>query len=130
MMGNLVIITGVKMKKFILLIFIVSCLFAVKTVPRAKKNDDHKTSEVITEIVTEEKEKTQITHKAKKEKKKDRFQDADSNSVNDQREDDLQKIKWLKTKFKDLKDLFKKKTPDKTKESSDKKSKPQKNKSR
>lgn len=34
--------------------------------------------------------------------RQDRFHDADSNNVNDQREKDLRQIKQLKTKFKDI----------------------------
>lgn len=101
-MNNISIIKGVKMKRFIIFIFIASLLFAVKPVPRAKKKDDDKKSKVKIETVVERKNEEKNDNKDKKEKEKDHFKDADSNSVNDQREDDLQKIKLLKTKHKDL----------------------------
>ncbi len=123
MMSNFLIIMGVKMKRFLLLIYIASLLFAIESAPRAKRSGDDKTSKTKTEIVSDESKK-QVIHKAKSTSKRDSIIDVDSNSVNDQREHDLQKIKWLKSKFRDL---FKKKSG-KTEESRDKQDKPQKNK--
>ncbi|MEE8596967.1 MAG: hypothetical protein V3T09_04065 [bacterium] len=88
------------MKRFIILIFFASLLFAVKPVPRTKKANNDKGSVVKTEKITEYKKQNSYENKAKT--KKDYFKDTDSNGVNDQREDDLQKIKQLKTKHKDL----------------------------
>ncbi len=108
------------MKRLIVIIFMASLLFAVKSVPRTETADEEK--ETKTEIVNEEKAKKPNDHKVKTDKK-DHFKDADSNSVNDNREDDLQMIKQLKTKFKDL---FRKKTSDKQEEPKKKPSQPQK----
>ncbi len=99
-MNNFFIIKGVEMKRFIILIFFASLLFAVKPVPRTKKANNDKGSVVKTEKITEYKKQNSYENKAKT--KKDYFKDTDSNGVNDQREDDLQKIKQLKTKHKDL----------------------------
>jgi hypothetical protein len=88
------------MKKLMILIFFASLLFAVKPVPRTKKTNDNRKSVVKTEKIVEYKK--QDNYKNRKESKKDDFIDTDSNGVNDQREDDLQKIKQLKTKHKDL----------------------------
>lgn len=99
-MNNFFIIKGVEMKRFIILIFFASLLFAVKPVPRTKKANNDKRSVVKTEKITEHKKQNSYENKAKT--KKDDFIDTDSNGVNDQREDDLQKIKQLKTKHKDL----------------------------
>jgi len=105
------------MKRLIVLVFLASLLFAVETVPRTKTINDDRTSKDKTEVVTSEK-----TQKSKGEK--DSFIDIDSNSVNDQREHDLQKIKWLNSKFRDL---FKKKA-EKPEGSQPKQSRPQQNK--
>jgi uncharacterized protein YlxW (UPF0749 family) len=99
-MNNFFIIKGVEMKRFIILIFFASLLFAVKPVPRTKKANNNKGSVVKTEKIVEYKKQNSYENKAKN--KKDDFIDTDSNGVNDQREDDLQKIKQLKTKHKDL----------------------------
>ncbi len=106
------------MKRFIVFVFFASLLFAVETVPRTKTTGDE-TSKGKTEVVVTEK-----TRKSKSEKEKDSIIDADSNSVNDQREDDLQKIKWLKSRFRDL---FKKQAEE-SEGSQSKQSRPQKNK--
>ena len=75
------------MKRFIILIFITSLLFAVKPVShKEKKGNDSKPK---IEIV-------------KSDKDRDHFQDTDSNSVNDQRENDFQLIKSLNSKFRNL----------------------------
>jgi len=107
------------MKRLIVFVFLASLIFAVETVPRTKTAGDDETSKGKTEVVTSEKAK-----KSKSEKEKDSIVDADSNSVNDQREDDLQKIKWLKSRFRDL---FKKKAEE-SEGSPSKQSRPQKNK--
>ena len=96
------------MNKLIILLFLGSLLFAVQPVVRntnrTTRNDDKIKNE---DVVKENKDDKVIIKKDDKDDdknndKKDRFQDADSNGVNDQREDDLQKIKNLNTKFKDL----------------------------
>ncbi len=107
------------MKRLIVLIFLASLLFAVETVPRTKTTGDEGTAKGKTEVVTSEQAK-----KSKSEKEKDSIIDADSNSVNDQREDDLQKIRLLKSRFRDL---FKKKAEEPESPQS-KQSRPQKNK--
>lgn len=81
------------MKKFLLLLCFASFLFALKTVPRTSTTSDDK-SAARTEVVQSSKTKKD------NDTKKDRFQDADSNGVNDHREDDFQRIKQLKTKHK------------------------------
>ncbi len=92
------------MKRYIVLIFISSLLFAVKSVPRTDNKDKDNES---TKIKVVDVEKTVPDSPVlKKEKAHDHFQDVDSNSVNDQREDDFQKIKSL------FKNLFKKEKPD------------------
>ena len=112
------------MKRFLLIIYIASLLFAIEPVPRTKKTGDDKTSKTKTEIVTG-KSKKQVLHKDKSTSKRDSIVDVDSNSVNDQREHDLQQIKWLKSRFRDL---FKKKKSENTSESRGEQDKPQKNK--
>ena len=98
------------MKKFLLLIFLTSLLFAVKQVPRTKKANDDKKSKIKVEKVVTVDKKNPSKDKHEQAKKKDHFKDADSNGVNDNREDDFQKIKKLNSKFKDQ---LKRKTADK-----------------
>ncbi|MGB3478502.1 MAG: hypothetical protein WBB67_05015 [bacterium] len=85
------------MKRFIVLIFFASLLFGVKPVPRNNGEKDQKTK---TEKVIKSSNKTD--KKDTKQKDKDGFIDADANGVNDQRESDLQKIKQLHSKHKNL----------------------------
>lgn len=106
------------MKRLIVLIFLASLVFAVETVPRTKKTGDDQTSKGKTEVVTSGQVK-----KSKNEKEKDSIIDADSNSVNDPREGDLQKIKWLRSRFRELK-----KKAEESEGSQSKQSRPQKNK--
>ncbi len=91
-MKNVLIIIGANMKKFLLLLCFASFLFALKSVPRTSTTSDDKAT-ARTEVVQSSKTKKDD------ETKRDRFQDADSNSVNDHREDDFQRIKQLKTKY-------------------------------
>ena len=90
-MQNVLIITGVHMKRMIVLICMVSFLFAVKTVVRSNETSDVRSPTRIEVVQSRNDSKDDDA-------RKDRFQDADSNSVNDQREDDFQKIKLLSTK--------------------------------
>jgi len=87
------------MKRFIVLIFLASLLFGVKPVPR-NKNNDNKNQKTKTEKVI--KSNQQSDKKNSKQKDKDDFIDIDANGVNDQRESDLQKIKQLHSKHKNL----------------------------
>lgn len=87
------------MKRLIVLIFLASLLFGVKPVPR-NKNNDNKNQKTKTEKVI--KNDRQSDKKDSKRKDKDGFIDIDANGVNDQREDDLQKIKQLHSKHKNL----------------------------
>jgi hypothetical protein len=108
------------MKKLIMLIFVASLMFAITPVPRTQKSNTDKESKTKVEKIVKEQNKKQNENKDKKVIKKDHFKDSDSNGVNDQREDDFQKIKELKTKFKDL---FKKKSVDTPKNKTVKKKK-------
>jgi len=81
------------MKKMIVLLCFASFLFAVKTVPRSDEARDTKSPTRIEVVQSTRDKKDDDT-------RKDRFQDADSNGVNDQREDDFRKIKLLRTKHK------------------------------
>jgi hypothetical protein len=91
-------IKGEQMKKFILLLFVATMVFAVQTVPRSTTTDSNdKTNK---ESVIKE-SPHYFVQKQTQNKGQDRFEDADSNSVNDQRENDFQKIKTLNSKFKD-----------------------------
>ncbi|MEO0227193.1 MAG: hypothetical protein ABIL70_03980 [candidate division WOR-3 bacterium] len=110
------------MKRFLLpLLFLISLSIAVRPVSR---NDDLKNNKPDVRIQNPlneneprdgtKEEIQQIEEIKNQTEKDDRFQDADSNNVNDQREDDLLKIKQLKTKFKDL---FRKFTAPKKEES-------------
>ncbi len=113
------------MKKFVFLILIASLLFAVKRVPRTEGTNDEAKSKVKVETVQHKENKKQTDSKERIDKKKDHFKDADSDGINDQREDDFQKIKQLKKKPRDVK----RKTVEK-KKSSEKSSKTKKKKSR
>ena len=81
------------MRKMIVFLCFASFLFAVRTVPRSSETSETKSPTRI-EIVQS------VSDKKNDDTKKDRFQDADSNGVNDQREDDFRKIKLLRTKHK------------------------------
>jgi hypothetical protein len=95
---NFYMIKGEHMKQCILLLFVATMVFAVQTVPRGATTDsDNKTNNES----TMEESPHHFVQKQTQHKSQDRFEDADSNSVNDQREDDFQKIKKLNSKFKD-----------------------------
>jgi hypothetical protein len=81
------------MKYIIVLIFFASLLFGVKPVPRnnGDKDEDKKTEKVIKTTDKTEKRYT---------KQKDHYIDKNANGVNDQREEDFQKIKQLNSKHK------------------------------
>jgi len=85
------------MKYFIVLIIFASLLFGVQPVPRnnGDKDEEKKTEKVIKTTNKTEKKDT-------KQKDKDKFIDNNANGVNDQREEDLQKIKQLNSKHKNL----------------------------
>jgi len=107
------------MKKGLIFFFVFGLLFAVKPVYKEgeEKNNLKQGSKLEMRIHNEE-DKAAKAEKKIKQERKDQFQDADSNSVNDSREDDLQRIKWLKTKFKDLlKEKSQKEQPKKSKKS-------------
>ena len=108
------------MKRLIILIFIGGLLFAIKPVPKDENATDQETSKIKTETIIKETNKNQGEYNIKKESPKDIFQDADSNSINDQREHDFQEIKQLKTKFKNLFDQIKKEKPKKPTNTRDK----------
>jgi len=84
------------MKRFIVLIFFASLLFGVKPVPR---NNGDKDQDKKTEKVIKNSDKTEKTDT--KQKDKDHYIDNDANGVNDQREEDFQKIKQLNSKHKE-----------------------------
>jgi hypothetical protein len=99
------------MKKIVIFIFFVSLLFAVKQVPRpSNRNTEDESPRTVEPIQRREVVQERIDDRDNKQK--DYFQDSDSNSINDRREDDFQEIKGLKTKFKD----FLKKKPEEKKE--------------
>ena len=108
------------MKKIIVLIFIGSLLFAIKPVPKDEKAADKENSKIKAETVIKEQIKKQGVYKIEKDSRKDIFEDADSNSINDQREDDFQKIKRLKTRREKSFNIFKKEKPKKPIKSRDK----------
>ncbi|MGB9719966.1 MAG: hypothetical protein ACPL28_00595 [bacterium] len=87
------------------IIFILSSLWAIQPVPKTEKTSTDTKPGIETEVQGNESENTEqkktIIHKTSS-SKNDQFVDVDSNNVNDQREDDLLRIKQLKTKFKDL----------------------------
>ncbi len=114
------------MKAIILsLLLIISLVFAVQPVSKTNRMDreDKDESVIKTQPAPVVKGEIESNSEAKslKNEKQDRIEDADSNYVNDRREDDLLQIKHLKSKFKDL---FKSSTKDK--EERHKKPKPKK----
>uniref|UniRef100_A0A7V1EJ44 Uncharacterized protein n=1 Tax=candidate division WOR-3 bacterium TaxID=2052148 RepID=A0A7V1EJ44_UNCW3 len=85
-------------------------IWAVQPVSRTEKTDKEPVIKIQIQEDKGNQEDTkviQIKNKEPGDSKNDHFIDTDSNNVNDQREDDLLKIKQLKTKFKEL---FKKET--------------------
>ena len=108
------------MKKIMILIFVANLLLAIEQVPRQRESEDKDTNPT-TEVRTREAKKNPLeairdagSAVMKTLTQPDRFQDKDSNGVNDRREEDFQNIKTRKSKFKDL--LGKKETePEKKK---------------
>lgn len=96
------------MKKFMLLLFMVSMLLAIEQVPRQSNSEEEKKSGVKVETKqpsarTDSRARTQSTNVAQRnDREQDRFQDSNSNGVNDRREDDFQNIKTKKSKYKEL----------------------------
>lgn len=98
------------MKRFMILLLFTPLLFGIKQVPRGEKADVDKGPSTVIEagqraLFGQGKENDKDVEQ------KDYFIDSDSNSVNDRREDDFQKIKELKKPK--IKDLFKKRTEEK-----------------
>ncbi|MEO0206828.1 MAG: hypothetical protein ABIL22_09185 [candidate division WOR-3 bacterium] len=95
-------------KLILIIILLLSSLWAVQPVPKDEKTTTDTKPSIRIQVPDNDREdaeqKKTVVHKTPS-NKNDQFIDADSNNVNDQREDDLLKIKQLKTK---LKDLFKK----------------------
>jgi len=96
------------MKKFMVFIFLASMLFAIEQVPRQGNSEEEKSS-----LKTESKQPTvRLSSRGtgtqeqnviqRSDREQDRFQDSNSNGVNDRREDDFQNIKTKKSKYKEL----------------------------
>ncbi len=108
------------MKKIMILIFAANLLLAIEQVPRQRESADKDTNQN-TEVRTRESKKNPLeairnagSAVMKTLAQPDRFQDKDSNGVNDRREEDFQNIKTRKSRFKEL--LGKKETePEKKK---------------
>jgi hypothetical protein len=94
------------MKVLFILAFLSSTLFAITPVPRNSKAADNPSSVGKTVVANNDNK----DDKKDDDKDKDKFKDDNKNGVNDQREEDFQKIKELKTKHKDV---LKKKTESK-----------------
>jgi hypothetical protein len=99
MLAKFSIITGAGMKILIVFVFLAGLMFGITPVPRNNKSTGKTTTN--TKVIANN-NKTDDKKSDDKEKEKDRFKDADKNGVNDQREDDFQKIKEMKTKHKDI----------------------------
>ncbi len=99
------------MNKLIILIFsLCTIIWAVQPVAKTNRTDEEPVIKIHTNKNSEHEENTKsikIRNKEPEDSHNDHFIDTDSNNINDQREDDLLKIKQLKIK---LKDLFKKDT--------------------
>jgi hypothetical protein len=97
------------MKKIVLLLFMASVLFALEQVPRQKNSGDDNETRANSEVRPSDsrtstrqlRNDTKITAQNDK-KQPDRFQDKNSNGVNDRREDDFQSIKTKKSRYKEL----------------------------
>ncbi len=102
------------------IIFIAGYLWAIQPVPKNEKTGQ--TDEPKTKLHVAKSEKTDINHDDARiiksnnqnttNNRNDQFVDVDSNNVNDQRENDLLKIKQLKTKLKELFDKGDERKPD------------------
>ncbi len=97
------------MRRLLLLLFLlVGSSLAVRPVSKNSHLKDEKTDiQIINrkeneDGIRKEAARVQVEKVKNQNEREDRFEDADSNNVNDQREEDLLKIKQLKTKFKDL----------------------------
>jgi len=97
------------MKKILLLLFMVNIMLAIEQVPRQRIAGDDKKLETKSEV--KQNDSRNSTRDARSEtrttvqngeKQPDRFQDTNSNGVNDRREDDFQSIKTKKSKYKEL----------------------------
>ncbi|UCG91358.1 MAG: hypothetical protein JSV97_09795 [candidate division WOR-3 bacterium] len=98
------------MKRFMILLLFTPLLFGIKQVPRGEKADVDKEPSTVIEVMQRD-VFSQGKENDKNVKQKDIFIDSDSNSINDRREDDFQKIKELKKPK--IKDLLKKRTDEK-----------------
>jgi hypothetical protein len=98
------------MNRLLILIIMTSALFGVKTVTREEPSNKGNNPAVKNEVVVREDSDKPDRKTLAKEKTPDYFHDADSNSVNDQREEDFQKIKSF------FKNLFNKEDGKKQKE--------------
>lgn len=96
------------MKIILILFFCATLVFAVKPVPRPENNGDVKTA---TGVVQNKGDDKNDDARDDEKDKKDLFKDDNSDGVNDQREDDLQKIKNTKPKEKDVNKSKKVNTP-------------------
>jgi hypothetical protein len=92
------------MKIIMLFLFCVTMLFAVKPVPHPGNKVESKDSKTAVEFVKNKDSDDDRNHdlKSDDQKQKDHFKDDNSDGVNDQREDDLQKIKNTQSKYKNL----------------------------
>jgi len=119
MSKNMFIIKGVNMKVLFIFAMLASFSFAVKPVPKNDDDRSDKASVKKVQVVDEDKNAVKVkeTNDNKNNDRKvevknkpknvtgdnaDKFIDADSNKVNDSREDDFWKIKQLGTKLKNL----------------------------
>ncbi|MBN2619472.1 hypothetical protein JXB22_00155 [candidate division WOR-3 bacterium] len=101
------------MKVIMILLLCTTLVFAVKPVPRPENKSDVKNVKTATEVVQNKDKDDDKKDDAGDDAKitKDHFKDDNADGVNDQREDDLQKIKNTKTKEKDVKTNKKVNTP-------------------
>lgn len=97
------------MKKLLMILFMASFLLAIEQVPRRSNAAANERPDTSSEVKrTEPRRTTVMTEKEsgikvqKIEKERDRFQDKNSDGVNDRREEDFQNIKTRKSRHKDL----------------------------
>uniref|UniRef100_A0A7V3RIN9 Uncharacterized protein n=1 Tax=candidate division WOR-3 bacterium TaxID=2052148 RepID=A0A7V3RIN9_UNCW3 len=91
-------------KVFLTILIISNLIWAIQPVPKEEKlkKDDKPLIIFKNNYDFHKPEEPPVVMKERKEQKNDQFIDTDSNNVNDQRENDLLKIKRLKKKFKDI----------------------------
>lgn len=92
------------MKRLLLFLFTASLLFAIEQVPRqagAGSDDKPKPESTVRQAAPRAGSESRTTVQ-KTDKERDRFQDKNSDGVNDRREHDFQNIKTLKSRFKEL----------------------------